>query len=68
MEYDFDVEHIPGKENILADAFSRLITIPNTQQQTLASLNVIVDSNLIPHEQYKLISSVHNTYMGLHGL
>ena len=27
QEYEFEVEHVPGKDNFVADAFSRLCTL-----------------------------------------
>lgn len=67
MEYDFDVEHIPGEKNVIADAFSRLLPITTEQITALEELNIIVEHNRIPSDKYKLISAVHNSTVGHHG-
>jgi hypothetical protein len=61
QEYDFSIEHIPGKENIVADAFSRLLPI---SEETLCVLKGLK----IPDDKYKLLATVHNTTVGHHGL
>jgi hypothetical protein len=61
QEYDFSIEHIPGKDNIAADAFSRLLPIS-------AEVLCILKGNKIPQDKYKLLSSVHNTVVGHHGV
>ena len=42
QEYDFDVEHIPGPQNIVADGLSRLIP---TGDETSASLKTTTDAS-----------------------
>jgi hypothetical protein len=61
QEYDFSLEHIPGKENIVADAFSRLLPITTEVLCILKGLK-------IPDDKYKLLATVHNTIVGHHGL
>jgi transposase InsO family protein len=61
QEYDFSIEHISGKENIVADAFSRLLPIS-------AEMLCILKGNKLPQDKYKLLSSVHNTVVGHHGV
>lgn len=72
QEYDFDIEHIPGKDNGVADAFSRLCV-----SKTMATLCPMVNPEeflcvlaefKIPKDMYRKISKVHNTFAGHHGV
>jgi transposase InsO family protein len=82
QEYDFVVEHIAGEKNIVADALSRIIEIP---ESTLEKGGDLVDTEgeathivlttehrpamlSIPPDIYRKISSVHNTTTGHHGV
>ena len=38
QEYDFDIEHVSGEENIIADAFSRLVDAKDLDKETIALL------------------------------
>ena len=82
MEYDFDIEHIPGVKNEVADCFSRLLS-PSHGNETephltvppaaaLALLAIPEDGKLspfkIPREARKLIASCHNTNVGHWGV
>ena len=59
QEYDFDIEHIPGKTNIAADGFSRFCQFPtkelqskNEEEQADMTDHVmgIIDEFVIPHD------------------
>ena len=61
QEYDFDIEHIAGKDNIVADGFSRLLALD--------------EENIYLHEEFAYsneifltISLVHNGVTGHHGV
>ena len=77
QEYDFEIEHIPGKTNIAADGFSRFCQFPtkelknkNEEEQTDMTDYVmgIIDEFVIPHDLYKIISRCHNSVVGHHGI
>jgi cleavage and polyadenylation specificity factor subunit 1 len=57
--YDCIIEHIPGKNNIAADGFSRLLPITK-------EVLCILKGSKIPDDKYHLISQVHNTKVGHH--
>jgi len=68
QEYNFDLEHIPGEQNVVADAFSRLLPLTSEQINMLEEeLNIIVEHTIIPADKYKIISKVHNSAVGHHG-
>jgi hypothetical protein len=69
MEYDFDVEYIPGEKNVVADAMSRLCEI----EIKPITVNAIHDYELSPITQIPLhlrkeIAYVHNSTIGHFGV
>ena len=70
QEFDFDIEHVAGKNNGVADSFSRLCTNnqPAKQQtETVAGIIEIFPTR-IPDEYYNNISSAHNSEVGHFGV
>ena len=64
MEYNFDIEHIPGEENIAADAFSRLC-----EREFLPSeLNGLEEETPLTEPVKRHIRSVHNSVAGHNGV
>jgi hypothetical protein len=61
QEFDCDVEHIPGKLNIVADGFSRLL--PMSTEELHAHYDMA-----IPVKHFDEIASVHNSVTGHHGV
>jgi len=78
QEYDFDVQHIAGVENVVADSFSRLVEATKVPLADVLALrkrkgggkstdNVFEDLRL-SDEAYDNISRVHNSWMGHRGV
>jgi len=65
QEFDFDIEHIPGQLNIAADTLSRLIPIDDRVDSEALCL---LEEFKIPKDKYKIISGVHNSLTGHHGV
>ena len=63
QNYNFHTEHIPGKDNFIADSFSRLV--PN---ETIAEEVLLIDDFKIPDDKYDIIKLVHNKNTGHHGV
>jgi len=61
QEYDFFIEHIAGKKNIVADGFSRLLSL---REEHIYLLEEFTLSN----EVYETIRSAHNEIVGHHGV
>jgi transposase InsO family protein len=66
QEYDFDIEHVAGEDNFVADAFSRLVAMPEDPAiaEVLAHTNVLKQ---VPLEKHKILCKVHNTNVGHFG-
>jgi hypothetical protein len=67
QEYDFDMKHVPGKDNEVADAFSRLV---REEEPTLLPLFVLSDglTRPEPSQYHDLISKAHNSLVGHEGV
>jgi len=61
QEFDCDIEHIPGKLNVVADGFSRLLQITEEELMALYDLS-------IPVRYQDMIKKVHNSISGHHGV
>ena len=59
QEYDFYIEHIAGKANIVADGFSRLLPLREEQ--------LYLHDEFAPSEKdYQTIATAHNEVVGHH--
>jgi len=65
QEYDFDVAHIRGTDNVVADAFSRLLPI---DENIAPDIVAVLDAFSIPAIAYQRIKRVHNSSVGHHGV
>lgn len=71
QNYSFDIEYIPGEDNVIADAFSRLISfkenyvVSNLTEEE--HLNILEEFKL-DTETYTKISAVHNSKCGHFGV
>lgn len=71
QEFNFDVEHIPGEENVVADAFSRLCVRESSENDSSKpfSLSLIGEDDIrIPDVNYNQIRNVHNATVGHFGV
>ena len=75
QEFDFKIEHIPGKDNIVADGFSRLV--PNSlaalvhvdpEEQEFYLCPLISESCSAPEHIRTLLGRAHNSKVGHGGL
>jgi hypothetical protein len=71
QEYDFQIEHIAGPDNFVADMFSRLVAkntpeIPNEDEHT--EVLSVLDAYKIPDDRFTLIGEYHNSIAGHFGV
>jgi transposase InsO family protein len=66
QEYDCTVSYITGEQNARADALSRLCT--NHKESHALNTLIEEEKGKIPRDVYKLISGVHNSNVGHHGV
>ena len=75
QEYDFMIEHIPGKDNIVADGFSRLVSNSlatlvqvDIEEQKYYLYPLTSDTCQTPEHIRLLLSRTHNSKVGHGGL
>jgi hypothetical protein len=72
QEYNFFIHHIEGKDNVVADAFSRLVVLNEEEHPCFTTLAAETQIGMLEHktkeDRYKDIESVHNTYVGHMGV
>lgn len=70
QHYNFDIEYIPGPDNFVADAFSRLVSFdsPNVKNLDEQEQLCLLDEFKLEPSIYKKISSVHSTKAGHFGV
>ena len=82
QHFDFDLEHIPGKKNTIADLLSRLVPYTKEDESDsekepepddgphFNSLHEVSERHIrrLDSDKYDLISKVHNSSMGHHGV
>jgi transposase InsO family protein len=61
--YDFDIQYIPGPDNFVADAFSRLVPFLGGNEELH-----LLDEFDIPKDKYKIIGQSHNSTVGHFGV
>ena len=69
QEFDFDIEHVPGKDNFVADAFSRLVINNQPEKAVVPTIALLpeVFPNRISEESYAKLSKHHNSEVGHFG-
>ena len=73
QEYDFEVEHVPGKNNVVADVFSRFypseLNLHHANLWELQDLNATTEIDInIPSSEKAEIRKVHNSNAGHFGV
>lgn len=68
QEFDFDIEFIPGKINIVADGFSRLVPLDPSDVPIVEECNILLHEYQVPQHRYEQLSKVHNSIVGHHGI
>ena len=68
QKYNFNIEHIQGKLNIVADSFSRLVS--NGEEAKAAGIDIISSDYEfdVPKDKFDLIRWYHNATVGHHGV
>jgi hypothetical protein len=70
QEFDFNIEHVPGIDNPIADAFSRLCVLwedDMTGADQICAINFEPETR-IPEVYYRILSSLHNSVIGHFGV
>jgi transposase InsO family protein len=67
INFEEETEYVKGIDNTVADSFSRLCPIQCDNEED--RLCLLEDDELyVPRKQWKIISTVHNSLMGHHGV
>jgi len=78
LEFMCDIEHIPGKTNIIADGFSRFVHFPEKEEKknieredidfSETILAGLIDPFELPQKYHNMIAKVHNSNVGHFGV
>ena len=69
QEYDFNISHVAGTTNVVADCFSRLLSDEEMDGLLdIPKICVMTGDDLIPPDKYELIRAVHNALVGHRGI
>ena len=68
QEFDFSIEHVLGEENVIADAFSRLVEMPRDKEVDLLINNISSINGHVPIQEHNIIKKFHNTLVGHFGV
>lgn len=72
QEFDFDIQHVPGKDNFVADSFSRLCANNTPIKTTPTHSLAVLEHEIFPHrltdEVHRRISQTHNSEVGHFGV
>ena len=73
QELDFTLEFLPGVKNTIADSLSRLCfnnmsNLPREFTRDDLILSAIMPHFTIPQDKYRIISGVHSSLAGHHGV
>ena len=66
--FDFDIVDVKGENNPVADAFSRLCPIIDTSSEKEYLCLLQEDELYVPRKEWHMISKVHNSAVGHHGV
>jgi hypothetical protein len=69
QDYDFDIHHVPGEENIVADALSRFVESAGPESQPLMMLSALdTRKRKLSETAKRAIREVHCSEVGHHGV
>lgn len=68
QEYNFNVEHIKGELNVVADAFSRLVIHHGKVNESTLMVRSQITITKLPTNIRKIIGKVHNSLAGHNGV
>jgi transposase InsO family protein len=72
QDYDFDIQHVPGKDNEVADGFSRLTEHKVFNRKSKIGETSFINAKrdytiVIPKEKLEILNHFHNELVGHHG-
>ena len=68
QSFNFDIEYIKGKDNEIADAFSRLCSSAECAKSSDPEIICLGEEFTVPDELHRVIAQWHNTNVGHHGV
>ena len=68
QSFNFDIEYIKGKDDEIADAFSRLCSSAECAKSSDPEIICLGEEFTVPDELHRVIAQWHNTNVGHHGV